>query len=1149
MHDGGVPAQAPAEQSGAGLKEGENEAAGREAARLQAWAEQLQALVEGELDPQIDAAQVLHFDLLSPSFGAEQIVAAGGLVERDAELPERVRRARLASAADESAAALAATDSDPLTHARAQLRAALTAYLRLPARAREQRLKVHAEQRRAFLALQAEVSALRDRKRQLAMHFERAQDYLAGSLSPTVDPEGLFIWEPPVEAEEPEPSQRPSKRGREAATPGPLAKLRAEREQLRSDMEELRSGLDALVARFAALSGVEREALSAAHARRVRAHEAERRKATAAAAPKAVAEPEAAVLEVQSADAELAASEAQRNAALRAAERARTQAQRMLAQEKARVLGRKTELNKLRLQIAEELSALSQRYDAAFGLVARARQLQQRSVLDGEKERDATRLYDTIRGALSDYRTQFGSALSAVMRRDSRLPAPLTPLDEKFLKDIEDAELAELRGELSSLRARLSDYEAEVARERASKLRDVVTHLNDARLSLLHYTSPTTQNRVRGFGPDGVMQARSEAEHMLLMVRYHVLALPSQLGSLQQRARRASIMILFSLVQVMLLVVFYRLYRRRADGVLERIYRQTVRGRDSLPSFLGQLQASFLWYLRRVQKPLGAWLFTTLLFRYLDDLDEIPEIDFLWIVLRWFYAGATAVQLLDAFAERQNMLMRKWHDDPSLRLRSLRLLAYVFWGGGLLLSLTNRSVGEGTIYAWMRSLLWFALLPVALLLVWWWRVRVRTWVAEKEEQNALLNWVRPRLEGPMALVGLTVGGAYWLLSGGMHWVMRWLAGFEFSQRVTAYLFRSQVQRSAASQSVVQVEQRVPDDRYPSFALDNEAVPLVEEVAEGMLRELSLVLGQAGALVMLVADRGMGKSTCLRRLSAAAPAGRAVTLQVGASGRAVRHDLARELDLGPAAEPSEIAAVLAERGVQLLLLDNLQMLLRPDVFGLREFDHLSALLHPLREVVSVVMTCSTPAYEVLSRGRPDAGVDRVLRLPRWTRREVTQLIKSRCVAEDIEPSYDALVVPRTFDLEAAQQEDPLESGYFRILWDYADGNPAVCLYFFRRSLAVDRSGRLVVVLFSPPAAAELDALPKPVPFVLRTLMQLTESDVKTVAACSNLPEPQTRDWVELGLRRGYLEVVGERVRISWLWFRAVRTLLRRQHLLS
>jgi hypothetical protein len=142
------------------------------------------------------------------------------------------------------------------------------------------------------------------------------------------------------------------------------------------------------------------------------------------------------------------------------------------------------------------------------------------------------------------------------------------------------------------------------------------------------------------------------------------------------------------------------------------------------------------------------------------------------------------------------------------------------------------------------------------------------------------------------------------------------------------------------------------------------------------------------------------------------------------------------------------------------------------------------------------------------------------------------------------------LPRDADeIDKAEALGRAASGYFRMLWDHSAGNPGIALHMWRRSLGVDRAGKICVTLFQAPESQELDRLPDSAIFVLRAVIQLEPALPEDVARATMLRMGQVGDTLRYGLARGYFEKSGNRYRITWGWFRTITRFLQRRHLLA
>jgi hypothetical protein len=150
---------------------------------------------------------------------------------------------------------------------------------------------------------------------------------------------------------------------------------------------------------------------------------------------------------------------------------------------------------------------------------------------------------------------------------------------------------------------------------------------------------------------------------------------------------------------------------------------------------------------------------------------------------------------------------------------------------------------------------------------------------------------------------------------------------------------------------------------------------------------------------------------------------------------------------------------------------------------------------------------------------------------------------------IDPSFDGLIVPRQTDTPIVGKDNRAEASYYRLLWDFSNGNPAVALHAFRESLFEAQDGQIVVRLFNQPSSEEIEGLPLSILFVLRATVQLELAQPGEVHAATQLPSADVADAIRFCLARGYLEPYQNGYRLTWQWYRTITTVLQRQHLLS
>ena len=152
---------------------------------------------------------------------------------------------------------------------------------------------------------------------------------------------------------------------------------------------------------------------------------------------------------------------------------------------------------------------------------------------------------------------------------------------------------------------------------------------------------------------------------------------------------------------------------------------------------------------------------------------------------------------------------------------------------------------------------------------------------------------------------------------------------------------------------------------------------------------------------------------------------------------------------------------------------------------------------------------------------------------------------------ITPSFESLLADLPHDaddLDAIEALQRTQASFYRLVWDYALGNPGVALHFWRRSLAMDPEGRLCVRPFDAPTVEDLEALPDSTVFVLRAAVQLDSATPEQICQSTALPPAQVEDALRYGCLEGYYEQEGERYYITWDWYRAITRFLTRRRLL-
>lgn len=1106
-------------------------------AALRLRAKRIRTLLDGTLEPEVDATTLLTFDLADAAWlGTE-------------------RMQRILSALADAAAAVP-PDSDPSVEppvevdppvppggeppdAAAELEAAVLAFLRKPAERRAALLAAHEERRAAAEA--ARTAATRDAKEldRITLQAEQLEAYLAGNLAPEVDPMGLLQIN--LATLGTAADRRASWLGRAAAPDavGPGSpELRAA--QIR---------LDGLHARYLALTAEEKKELAASHARR--ATDAKEAAEVAAAEEELEAPTEE---EVQTAhnisDAEATAEEAAlaQERVLEAARKAKTEAKRIIGEETGRLLGIKSSQALYEAEINRRKAERPTNHEKALEWSRRVNELESAAMYSGEKAEAADPMYEEIRTELSSVRERLADELERIRGAGEDVPAVGEGLDRNLPADVDRGDIPTLRAELEAKHAELIELEREVGWELAKGLRDDVVLLNRARLALLELASSDLRESVTGFGHDGVDQVKRELQQIGLELSFLVMRLSRYRQDLVGRLGGSTIPLMIGLTQFAVVLIAFVWWRRRSPELLDAAYASLREGAKISP--VKSYATTLLWYLRRVRRPLELLLLLWIMYAYVVAVDDLPEFVLAWIVAVWVLAGLAVILFVDALAARETQFSTSTRDNSRLRIHSLRVVGINVIAVGLLLSLTSAMVGQGAIYSWVLSTCWLLTIPVALYLVRRWQPIIFESIEARVDQNGFTHWVKTHEKGAVSFPA-ALAAAVFLLGGGVaSWVMRQLSGLEATRRLLAYLFRREVAKQAAA---TEADGRyTPIDRKIYDVFDPERQSgLVDVVGETRIASVAALAKASGpTLSTVVAERGGGKSVFVERLVERIGPEMCIRVECPEEGyNALLAKLGTAIGKTGLTEDG-LSEALRGLGHRVVIIDDLQRLVVPAVNGLAELDRFTTLARNTGGEVSWVVTIGSAAWHYVRRARGDrVFFEQVVELAKWKEERLGELIKLRCAEAEIDPSFDGLVVPRQAQAPLPDGGDRTEAGYYRLLWDFSRGNPGVALHAFRESLFVAEDGKVVVRLFREPPPGEIEDLSLTLLFVLRTIVQLELARPDEIVAATQLPRNDVDDALRFCTARGYIYPYQGGVRLGWPWYRTITTVLQRQHLLS
>ena len=785
--------------------------------------------------------------------------------------------------------------------------------------------------------------------------------------------------------------------------------------------------------------------------------------------------------------------------------------------------------------------------DRALTWTRRVRDLRDAETPPTNKSEEADRLYPLLIEELTKLRGELAQALDQVRAEPAEIPGPLHVEELDGAVGIEEDALRTVRMKLDANAAELQTAEAALRWERATGLRDAVVMMNRARLQLFEMLKEPLRDKLEGFGPEGVAQAKRELNQIALEARYHVLALPRKARATVKEMRSSPGRAVGVLLEVFLLLAVFWWWRRRADGLLEDMRRSWLQKRPQ--TFVTRGVSTLAWYARRVRGPVEWFALLVVLLTVIAEAGDVPEMEYLRIAAGWLLAGAFVVELIEAVASRQGFSSES---TAKLRFRSLLLVGISIVIVGLILSLTQAIVGRGAIFAWVVSSIYVLALPIFVLLVIWWMQPIFE-RAKGRESSRVLRWVARHDHGLLKFPAAAIGGAYLWIEGVLAFFVNRVSDLAPLRRLLGYLFRRGVEKSNTAAQVEQGTEPLPRDLEDALDRAAEAPEsLVTSYMSDRVHAMrALVRSDDEAVVAVVGERGVGKTTFLNRVTSDLEPGEVCSVQCQPGGFSVLlKELARALGLPDAATEAEIITALQTNPPTVVRVDDAQRLVRPLIGGLQDIDRLVRLTRLANPDTCWFIAIGMPVWQYLRRARGErASFDQVVELGPWDEAQLTKLISQRTSVAGIDPRFDRLIVPRQLHTSPVSDEERTRRDFHRVLWDYSDGNPRVALHFWKQSLYRKPPDEDIYVrLFSAPSTSELDGLPSTSYFVLRTVVQLELAVERDVVTCTDLSPAEVADALRAARVHGYLDEHDHLFEIDIHWYRAITNILRRKHLL-
>lgn len=902
-----------------------------------------------------------------------------------------------------------------------------------------------------------------------------------------------------------------------------------------SNEVEARLALDRARLAFYRLAGSQREQLLLAH---------QSRQEELAQTPEA---------QLDEAERRVRAAEQERLAALESARTARSEALRLVSEEHARLLQVAQHQAEVEKTLVRAQSELRRREEGVLRWHRKVREATQAGLEGNDTSVDA--MYQQLRTELRAARDLLAVSLASVAAEGS-VPGPGDDRLSSLPEDVPAAAPRATRKAVEVERDRLVALEAALKNDTSRVLYEEIVSLNHDRLALYPFLTSARRDLIVGFGPQGLDQARAEGRQVLLVLRRHLQATGQFIASLaapgEARSDSALTATLIALKWLLPCALFI-VWRRRAADTLTT-WRDAVREerrnhRVVVPSPIERA----LGFLLRVRSPVE-WLLllASVVWLLPAAAKNTLEVSLLSSVFAWTLGGAAVVDAIDAWAagneggSRESRLI-----TAHVRFRSLRLIGRVVVAVALVLSVSDQLVGRGTLYSWVLSTCWFAAIPIVLIMAHWWHDIIHERLSLRRRKSLVDAWVLKHGEGWRRLPAALVGGVLLLGRGSYRWLRQRLVTFDLSRRILAYLFNRDMNRRTTAGIKYQ---NLPRETFEALGPETQSENNVSSIADGqMKRVVERISAAGGGLIAIVGGRGAGKSTLLRSVLREVPDTRLIECPLG-DVREFARALAQAVGAREGASLEEVAAALdhPHRNAGLLI-DDASRLIMPRMGGLDVFDELLSTARRRSSHCAWVFAFDEVVWRFFERARGARPLfDEVIRLEPWHEEGIGRLLINRTKAVGLAPSFRHLLTDLPEDADDIDINEATErtaAGYYRLVWDYAGGNPGIALHAWRLCLGVAPDGQVLIKGFDAPNTLLLEGLPDSSVFVLRAVVQLGLAHPEDILQATMLEPSEIQDALRFGLNHGYLKLIGVRYWVTWAWFQPIIRFLQRRYLLS
>ena len=703
------------------------------------------------------------------------------------------------------------------------------------------------------------------------------------------------------------------------------------------------------------------------------------------------------------------------------------------------------------------------------------------------------------------------------------------------------------------------------ASERLAEVIGDEQELDAARVYVLGRLTEPKRDEVLGVDREGIDQLRGEIWHIGARARWYGASRDGIRRDVMETLRDPSLLISLLVrggAVLLAIIVAVFVHRRRARAITAMAAAASrLSRRPRILRGIERVREAVTWCSSALTLLLSIWAIHWALG---SVVSRRPELEIVYSLLLWYGFYRLVLAGTHGFLVRRAGAPAAAAGNTRSRriLRSLQVVGRYALVVGVILILSKAIGGEGYVHQIVGRFAWIGAIPLAWILIRWWRGDIAEAYLRLHDEGTLADAVRGSRSRWYGFFVALAAFSVLVLGAGGRVVRRFVLGFDQSQRVLAFIFRRRLEKKSQGAPAGEAAAELPEELRAHFSEEPGNDPADEiDYHPGLDQfETSFTAWKANRCVgaaLVQGAVGAGKTMWLaaaERKAQGIPSFPVVLEQRILTAEALVTTFATGLG-APAeahADVESLASWLRSGPRRLLVIDDLEHLFLRGIDTWNAWDAFVELIEHSGQSVYWLCAIAQQPYRYLRFTRGSADIFRLtVTLPSWPEQKLTELLRKRTAASGYEISYDDIAVGDEDepDQDRGSSSPAVEREFMRLLWDYALGSPRVAMYFWLQSLVAKGEREVRVRLFQGPDQNQLEALSEPERFVLACVVWHDSLTIEEAARSLDYQALACEDALAKLTEFGVLTDNDGRYQITTRWHRVVTSYLLRKHLIQ